>query len=287
MHGSYDDPHKSLVNSCRFKKIFHMLSSEKTTPLNEASAERLRAIDYVLTDVDDTLTHGGRLPPETFRAMSRLQKAGIKVIPVTAAPAGWCDQMVRMWPVDAVIAENGGLYFHIPKSGHIPDIVPWLGREDLAKSRRCLEKIRQAALTALPNLSIAADQPFRLTSLAFNAPADRSDLLRLLKSFGCSTTVNNLWVLAWFGAYTKLEMSRRLLAERFGLDIDAEGQRLIYSGDSINDEPMFKTLPNSVGVATVTDFLPQMSHGPTWITPSPGGYGFAEMAQALLDARSA
>jgi len=264
-----------------------MLASKKPAPLNEASAERLRAIDYVLTDVDDTLTHRGRLPPETFSAMSRLQKAGIKVIPVTAAPAGWCDQMVRMWPVEAVIAENGGLYFHIPKGGQVPDIVPWHGPEDLAESRRRLEEVRQATLTALPHLSIAADQPFRLTSLAFNAPADRGDLLRLLKDFGCSTTVNNLWVLAWFGAYTKLEMSRRLLAERFGLDIDVEGQRLIYSGDSINDEPMFKALPNSVGVATVTDFLPQMSHGPTWITPSPGGYGFAEMAQALLDARSA
>jgi len=252
-------------------------------PLSEASPHRLRAIEFVLTDMDDTLTYRGRLPPQTFTAMSQLQEAGVRIIPVTAAPAGWCDQMVRMWPVDAVIAENGGLYFHCPKGSHSPDITRWQ-----APDQR-LDDVREKAMAALPGLSLASDQPFRLTSLGFELPAspDRLRELRdLLHGLGCSTTVNNLWVLAWLGDYTKLEMSRRLLAERFNVDLDHQSERLIYSGDSLNDEPMFKALPNSVGVATVTDYLPQMSHGPTWITTQPGGHGFAEMAQAIMQARA-
>jgi len=59
----------------------------------------------VLTDVDDTLTDGPRLPGAAYMAIERLQGAGITVIPVTAAPAGWCDLMARMWPVGAVIGD--------------------------------------------------------------------------------------------------------------------------------------------------------------------------------------
>ena len=61
----------------------------------------------LFTDVDDTLTWKGRLPHETFTALVKLQEAGIKVIPVTGASAGWCDCMIRTWPIDSIIGENG------------------------------------------------------------------------------------------------------------------------------------------------------------------------------------
>nr|WP_276585510.1 hypothetical protein [Burkholderia cenocepacia] len=68
--------------------------------------------------MDETLTHRGRLAAQTYAALERLQARGIRVIPVTAAPAGWCDQMARMWPVDGVIAENGGLFIRRSPDGH-------------------------------------------------------------------------------------------------------------------------------------------------------------------------
>ena len=68
-------------------------------------------IKYVLTDIDDTLTLDGRLPAIAYSAMERLQQAGIKVIPITSRPAGWCDHIARMWPVDGLIGENGAFYF--------------------------------------------------------------------------------------------------------------------------------------------------------------------------------
>src|SRR5207249_7424318 len=74
-------------------------------------------IRFVLTDVDDTLTDGPRLPAAAYLAIERLQAAGTTVVPVTAAPAGWCDLMCRMWPVGAVIGENGGLCFRHERAG--------------------------------------------------------------------------------------------------------------------------------------------------------------------------
>ena len=75
-----------------------------------ADSSTFKHVRFVLTDMDETLTYKGRLAAETYMALERLQNAGVKVIPVTAAPAGWCDQMARMWPVDGVIGENGGCF---------------------------------------------------------------------------------------------------------------------------------------------------------------------------------
>ena len=67
----------------------------------------LSGIRYLLTDIDDTLTHEGRLAASTLAALERLDAAGIKVIPVTGGCAGWCDHIARAWPVASVIGENG------------------------------------------------------------------------------------------------------------------------------------------------------------------------------------
>ena len=79
--------------------------------LSRVSAVDRRAIRGVLTDIDDTLTTDGRLLPEAYAALERLRAAGLLVIPVTGRPAGWCDHIARMWPVDAVVGENGAFWF--------------------------------------------------------------------------------------------------------------------------------------------------------------------------------
>ena len=78
--------------------------------LSLASRSTFAGVRFVLTDVDETLTYRGPLSARTYDALERLQRVGVKVIPVTAASAGWCDQMARMWPVDGVVSENGGLF---------------------------------------------------------------------------------------------------------------------------------------------------------------------------------
>jgi hypothetical protein len=70
----------------------------------------LGRIQFVLTDIDDTLTTEGRLPAASYEALERLQRAGLAVIPITGRPAGWCDMIVRFWPVDAVVGENAAVY---------------------------------------------------------------------------------------------------------------------------------------------------------------------------------
>ena len=78
-------------------------------PLAELDA---RGVTAVLADIDDTLTTDGKLTAEAYAALERLREAGFRVVPVTGRPAGWCDHIARMWPVDAVVGENGAFYFY-------------------------------------------------------------------------------------------------------------------------------------------------------------------------------
>ena len=81
------------------------------TPFSQFPEADKKKIRYVLTDIDDTLTLNGRLPAMVFIAMEQLQKSDIRVIPITGRPAGWCDHIARMWPVDGLVGENGAFYF--------------------------------------------------------------------------------------------------------------------------------------------------------------------------------
>ncbi|PWC40361.1 HAD family hydrolase [Azospirillum sp. TSO22-1] len=255
-------------------------------PLAEAPVERLRRVSLVLTDMDDTLTHRGRLSAATYAALERLEAAGIPVIPVTAAPAGWCDQMARMWPVAGVIGENGGLHVQRQGVGGAAHRF-WHGNGRAAVLAR-LRALADEVIAGIPGIALAPDQPFRLTGVAFERPADpvrRGWLLDSLRAAGADVTVNSLWVLAWSGGYDKLSASRRFLAAAHGVDIDARREEILYVGDSANDAPMFAFFPNSVGVSTVTEHLADLPMAPAWITRGPGGQGFVEAADAVLAAR--
>ena len=236
-------------------------------PLGRAATDEFRQVRFVLTDMDETLTFNGRLGATTYDALERLQRAGVAVIPVTAAPAGWCDQMARMWPVDGVIGENGGFHFRREREGH--GLVRDFWHEEATRPAVTAELARIAE-------TVQAALPFARFAEA---------LLTALHAAGAATTVNNLWVLGWIGAYDKLAMTRRVLGNTYGLDIDADREAVLYVGDSTNDAPMFGFFRHSVGVSTVTRYLDQIPTPPAWITQGPGGSGFVEAAEAVIRAR--
>lgn len=259
--------------------------------LSTVNKEEFSSIRFVLTDMDETLTYRGRLAATTYSALEALQAAGVRVIPVTAAPAGWCDQMARMWPVDGVIGENGGLFFRRAENGH--GLVRQFWHDDLRRmeSAMRLQAIASRVQKAVPGAVLAEDQPFRMTSIAFSITQDAATderVVAALRNEGADITVNNLWILGWLGGYDKLSMARRVLAEHYDINIDSGPGRdaVLYSGDSTNDAPMFGFFHHTVGVSTVVNYLDQIPVHPRWITAGPGGAGFVEVAEAILHARA-
>lgn len=257
----------------------------------EFPAEAARNLRFLLTDIDDTVTEEGRLPSASLAAMEALAEAGLKIIPVTGRPAGWCDHIARMWPVDAVVGENGALWFAYDRDRR--RMLSGFAKDQVARKedRRRLDALRDAILAEIPGAGVASDQDYRIADLAIDfcedvPPLPAEDIARILQSFeraGATAKVSSIHVNGWFGDYDKLSMTRRCLAEVFGCDLEAEQAHCLFAGDSPNDQPMFAFFDHSVGMANVHDF--ELSQPPTWITERRSAQGFVELSRRLLEAR--
>ena len=262
-------------------------------PLVEFSVEARGRVRGVLTDIDDTLTTHGRLFAAAYTALERLRGAGLLVIPVTGRPAGWCDHIARMWPVDAVVGENGAFWFrHDAKQGKLLKRYVIGDKERAARGRR-LDEIAGRILKEVPGCTVASDQPYREADLAIDFREDVNELSReavekivaIMQAEGLTAKVSSIHVNGWFGGYDKLSTTRRMLLEDFKVDIDRERETFVFVGDSPNDQAMFKFFPNSVGVANVRDMADLMVDFPKWVTASAGSAGFTELAEALIPTR--
>ena len=58
-------------------------------PFRGFSAEEKELIEYIISDVDDTITRKGKLYPEALRALWKLKTDGKMVILLTGGSAGW------------------------------------------------------------------------------------------------------------------------------------------------------------------------------------------------------
>ena len=262
-------------------------------PLREFPLPARRAVRFVLCDIDDTLTDGGRLTARAYDALERLAAAGLKVVPVTGRPAGWCDLIARLWPVDAVVGENGAFYFAYDRAERRLTRCFWKTRRERREDRSRLELLEARIIAEVPGAALAADQAFREADLAIDyredvAPLQDDAVARIVAIFeraGAQAKVSSIHVNGWFGDYDKLAMSRRLLEGRFGIGPDAAREQVLFVGDSPNDAPMFAHFVHTVGVANVRDFAGRLAAEPAWVTEARGGAGFAELAAALLEAR--
>jgi hydroxymethylpyrimidine pyrophosphatase-like HAD family hydrolase len=239
-------------------------------PLTSWTDQDRKKILGVFTDIDDTLTDGGRVASTVYDAMERLRRARLLVIPITGRPAGWCDMIARTWPVDAVVGENGAFYFRYDCDNHRMIRRYMDPPEKRADDRHRLNTIRDEVLSAVPGAAVAADQPYRETDLAIDFAEDVPPLR--------DREINKI-------SYDKLSMTQALMADIFDTNLDQERHRYVFVGDSPNDSPMFGFFPAAVGVANLLSFTDRCDALPRWITDAPRGEGFCELAEALLAVR--
>ncbi len=254
----------------------------------------------VFTDIDDTLTSDGAITDDALLALTQLKDAGLHVVAITGRPVGWSAPFARSWPVDAIVAENGAVALvrdmaHSPH-GEVPVGVRRLYQQD-ADTRTInfqrMQQIAQRVLRQVAGSTLAQDSAGRETDIAIDhsefahlSLADIARVVALLQAEGMSATVSSIHVNAWFGGHNKLEGARWIVRELYGRELDAERARWVYVGDSTNDQMMFAAFDNSIGVANIARFLPELTHLPRYVTPSARGAGFAEVATALLQQRA-
>ncbi len=262
-------------------------------PISEMPAETAARISGVFLDIDETLTTGGRLTAEAYAALESLSAAGLLVAPITGRPAGWCDHIARMWPVDGIVGENGAFYFRYDRERRRMQRRFLLPDAERRANRLRLEAIKNSILSQVPGSAVSADQPYREADLAIDYCEDVTPLsdaavdriVTLFEQAGATAKVSSIHVNGWFGQYDKLTMTRIFMRECFGVDLDASRESFTFIGDSPNDSPMFEYFPNSIGVANVAQFLGRLKAEPVFVTEKPSGGGFAEAAARLFSAR--
>ena len=77
------------------------------------------------------------------------------------------------------------------------------------------------------------------------------------------------------------------MQQLWGRALDDEMNHWAYVGDSTNDQLMFKTIANNIGVADIARFVPQLTalkRLTCCVTQRERGEGFAQVAAALLTA---
>ena len=244
-------------------------------------------------DIDDTFTSRGKIPAAAFQTLWALKESGLKVVPITGRPAGWCDHIARMWPVDAVVGENGAFYFQLDeKAGKLRK--RFLEEDDARREKRSrLRGIQEQILETVPGTAVASDQLYRETDLAIDFCEDvpRLDwsavenICSIFRNNGATCKVSSIHVNGWFGDYNKLGMTKIMALELWGVDLDAEKRRFLFCGDSPNDEPMFRFFPCSAGVRNVLGFVARMHDLPAFVADQEGGEGFAEIGKTILTLR--
>jgi HAD superfamily hydrolase (TIGR01484 family) len=279
----------------------------QATPLRPLAqwplAER-QQVRGIFTDIDDTLTTHGSITPDALGALAALQQAGVCVIAITGRPIGWCAAFMQgntptgqaPWPVDAMVAENGALaWVRTPLASTASNhSLRKIYQQDAATRQHNQARMQAVAAQVqaqVPQAQRTQDNGGRETDLAFDynefaqlSPEDVNQVLAILHSAGMHTSVSSIHVHGCFGEFDKWQGACWIVRQLLGRELAQELAHWVCVGDSGNDQAMFAHFRHSVGVANLRRYAAQLRHLPHYICQAERGAGFAELAQAILQA---
>ncbi len=255
------------------------------TQLDQAVACHLRGL---LFDLDDTLLDHGCLSEAALAALYQLKSSGLALLPVTGRPAAWGDVLLRLWPVDGVVTENGAVA-HLPGSG-APRLLDEVSPELRAQRRARLASLVACLRAQFPELQPASDVPWRHTDYTFDigetrqvAPALVEAARAAARAAGARTVRSSVHLHVSFDGSDKGSGALRALALLFGADPTEARSRYAFIGDSENDEPGFSTFHTSIGVANLRG---RPTLPPRYVTLAERSQGFVELAEQLCRLRA-
>jgi len=250
-----------------------------------ANTDGFRRIRVLATDVDDTITTAGKIPPSTIEGLAALEMAGIVVVLVTGRPAGWAQALAGyLAGVRIAVAENGLVAFD--SQGERRDLGPPRGPDFLARLGENSARVQRAYA-----LGVTPDDAFRLFERAFVRPNcfDASALAASQKLVDPDFEVmaSSIHIHVRPSGWGKAEGLLAALQPFAPEACVAPDDSILFVGDSSNDRSLFARLRRtSVGVRNVTHFLDELGDDrPAFVTEGESASGFAEVVRALLSAR--
>ncbi|HLV67780.1 MAG TPA: HAD-IIB family hydrolase [Polyangiaceae bacterium] len=254
------------------------------TRIPRAALARLRGLAF---DLDDTLLDEGRLLPEALEALYALSEAGYELYAVTGRPQSFGGVLMRQWPLDAAVTENGAIAFR--RAGRRVLRVDRLSAPERAERRAALERLVRRVRERHPELVPADDVEGRLSDYTFDigeherAPAElvqaaRSSALAL----GAAVTSSSVHLHVSLDRADKASGFVRLVRELHELDPARARLEYAFIGDSENDAACFAAFHVTIGVSNLSG---RPTLPPRFVTRGARAAGFVEAAQFLISAR--
>jgi HAD superfamily hydrolase (TIGR01484 family) len=252
--------------------------------LTAAEAQRLRGVAF---DLDDTLLDHGRLLESSYSVLFRLVDAGLTLYGVTGRPAGWADVLARLFPVQAIVAENGAVV--CARRGDRVLLVDSVDATTRRERDARLQTLLQGFAQRFPDIEPADDVRARISDRTFDIGEHRQvaaprvgEAARYLRDQGARVFVSSVHLHATFDYADKASGAVRLLAEDSRLDATAVRHAYAYLGDSENDASCFAAFAVSIGVSNLRG---RATLSPRYVTTQPRGAGVAEAAGVILSLR--
>ena len=260
-------------------------------PLAALTAEEARRIEGLFFDLDDTVLTHGVLTRAAYGAIWDLHEAGLKLVAVTGRPSAWAEVLVRQWPIDGAVTENGAV-FVVHENRSVRVILDGTTGEVAARRER-LDALVATVARELPDVPLADDVHGRRSDVAWDI-AERARvpepevkrLERMVVDAGARTTRSSVHFHASFERDDKASGAMRFVRERFGEDPGRAIHRWAFAGDSSNDAACFAAMRTTFGVANVRAFLSKLSVPPRYVALGERGEGFAEIARTLIALRT-
>jgi len=257
-------------------------------PLAALGREEARRLRGLLFDLDDTVLDHGQLTEHAYSALFRLRESGLQLVMVTGRPAGWGEVLVRQWPIDAAVTENGALAIH-RVGGAVRRVDP-LNEQQRRMRRLALASLVADLMRQFPKLRPADDVEQRISDFTFDigehervAPELTSAVAVAARSRGARTTTSSVHLHVSFESDDKASGAIRLLRALFGQDPTAARHRYAFIGDSENDATCFAAFKTTFAVRNLTG---RPSLPPRYQTEESRGAGFARVAQRLSALRA-
>lgn len=258
-------------------------------PIGALEAEEARRLEGLVFDLDGTVLDEGALARTTYDVIHRLAEAGLSLVICTGRPAAWAEALARQWPVQLAVAENGAVAYRPLRGAALR--IDRHGAEARGRARARLLTVVERLRAAYPEVPLADDNLGRLSDVTFDVgeravvPPDvvaamRRDAARA----GARTFVSSIHLHVTLDGDDKASGTVHAL-RALGRDPGRVLARHGFVGDSANDAACFAAFRHTFAVANVRPYLRALSRTPGYVSPSPGGAGFAEIAERILELR--
>ena len=214
----------------------------------------------IFSDFDGTLTYKESLSPIFFEVLSYLESKKTPLVIVTGRSLSWGHFLLTHFPyLNDVIVEGGGAI--VSRNGK------FIIEECLVSEAEVdrLAKFCNNFKAEFPNIPLSVDSFGRKTDRAIELHDLQDGILfdhieDFLRDQKINFSTSNVHLNFWCG-----EISKYMAVQHYQKLKNLNDKDGYFFGDSLNDQTMFKSFKNSVGVANIAMVMDRLEFKPTTI----------------------